>query len=583
MRRFALGAIILTAALSLAAVGTLRIDSFDCRLDLTGEGRLRVVESISVTFLTPHHGIERYIPVSYRTPGVGTSTSIDFHLDDVRMDGLPVPYTVRRRGREELIRIGDPDRTITGTHLYTIGYTASHVLLFHEDYLQLYWNVTGNDWRIPIERATASLGLPDTLDPSLVSSISYVGYYGSGTRGEEGMIDEAGRLNFASGKLIPGEGLTIDVSIPRDLLPIQPPSLGERIARFLALNKLAFLPVLTLIGMIVLWYRVGRDPRPGIIPPAFEPPAGLSAGEVGVLIDDRIDLRDISAMVVELAVKGFLRIEEIPIEEPKIRDRARSLFGRSEPVDYRFVRGEGSSEGLSPVEEELLAAIFDDENPDERTLSSLENEFYQHLPTLKSRLYGRLIDKGYYPHNPERVRRFYAVLGTLILGFGVFLGAYAASLYLGIAVGLSGLVILAFSPIMPRKTKKGARVLSDILGLSEYIRRAEVDRIEFHDAPEKSPRLFEKLLPYAIALNLTRIWTKQFEGLLREPPTWYAGGGGGFRGDLFALSLIRLSSGMERTFASAPRTAQGRSAWGGGSFGGGFSGGGFGGGGGGGW
>jgi len=583
MRRASLLTLILIFGASLAAAASLRIDSFDCRLDLTEAGRLKVTEELTVTFLTPHHGIERWIPVSYRVPATGANLTIALRVEDVRMDGTSVPYAVRRKGRDELIRIGDPDRTITGTHVYEIAYTASRVILFHADYLQLYWNVTGNDWRVPIGRATASIGLPDTVDPSLVSSTSYVGYYGSGARGGEGTIDDAGRLNFASGPLSPGEGLTIDISIPRELLPLQPPSIGQRVAWFLAANKLAFLPLLTLIGMFALWYRVGRDPRPGIIAPAFEPPAGMNAGEVGVLIDDRIDLRDISAMVVGLAVKGFLRIEEIHAEEEGLLDRAKSLFGHG-PIDYRFIRTEAPSDRLSPVEAELVDAIFDEDHPKERTLSSLENEFYQHLPAIKSRLYARLIEKGYYRQNPERARRFYTNLGFILIIAGFALGIGASSLYLGVSIAACGLIVLAFSPIMPRKTKKGARALAEVLGLSEYIKRAEVDRIEFHDAPEKSPRLFEKLLPYAIALNLTRIWTKEFEGLLREPPEWYAGVGPTFRGDLFALSLIRLSSGMDRTFASAPRTARGgKSAWGGGSFGGGFSGGGFGGGGGGGW
>lgn len=137
---------------------------------------------------------------------------------------------------------------------------------------------------------------------------------------------------------------------------------------------------------------------------------------------------------------------------------------------------------------------------------------------------------------------------------------------------------------MPRKTQKGTEALVEVLGLSEYIQRAEVERIEFTDAPEKSPARFEKLLPYAVALGLTSIWVRQFEGLLKEPPQWYQGPST-FDAHLFGMSLGRLSSGMQSTFVTAPRTApSGKSAWGGRStFGGGFSGGGFGGGGGRGW
>ncbi|MFC2095912.1 DUF2207 family protein, partial [Candidatus Bipolaricaulota bacterium] len=143
----------------------------------------------------------------------------------------------------------------------------------------------------------------------------------------------------------------------------------------------------------------------------------------------------------------------------------------------------------------------------------------------------------------------------------------------------------AFSRIMPRKTTKGVRKLEEILGLSEYIRRAEVDRIEFHNAPEKGPELFEKLLPYAIALNLTSVWTRQFEGLLNQPPQWYVGSSQTpiFNAILFSHTLSSMTRHMQQTFVSAPRSS-GKSAWSGrSSFGGGFSGGGFGGGGGGGW
>jgi uncharacterized membrane protein YgcG len=215
----------------------------------------------------------------------------------------------------------------------------------------------------------------------------------------------------------------------------------------------------------------------------------------------------------------------------------------------------------------------------------MENEFYKALPQIKSDLYAGLIKKGYYPSNPERTRKSYAGAGMFGIVLAIAIGGWSGSLYLGLAIALSGLIVLGFSPIMPRKTKKGVLVLQDLLGLSEYIHRAEVKQMEFHDAPEKSPQLFEKLLPYAMAFNLTSIWTKQFEGLMSEPPRWYVGATPGFHPALFYLGMMNLSSGMERTFVSAPRTSSGgHSAWGGGSsFGGGFSGGGFGGGGGGGW
>lgn len=583
MRRATL-ALLLLCATGMSASASLRLDTFFAEIELREDGTVRVQEEIGVTFYTPHHGIEREIPVSYRVPATGANLTIGFALEAVAMDGDPVPFLSRRRGRDEYLRIGDADRLITGSHAYTISYVVDRVLLFDDEYVRLYWNVTGNEWRIPITNAVARVRLPESVDPAVVATTSYTGYTDRSARGGSGSLDAEGRLLFEGGPFTPGEGLTIDLAVPRELLGIDPPTFGQRALWFLDANKLAVLPILTFFGMLALWFRVGRDPRRRVIAPAFAPPRGMHAGEVGVLIDDRIDLRDVSAIIVGLAVKGHLRIEEVGDEDQALLEKARSAVGRSAPSDYRFVRREAPTDDLSDVEKLVLEGIFDEDRV-ERTLSSLENDFYKHLPAVRSRLYAGLIDAGYYASNPERTRGFYRNLGAFVIVAGIAVGVSQASLYLGLAVALSGLVVLAFSPIMPRKTKKGVRALEEILGLSRYIRLAEVDRIEFHNAPEKSPQVFERMLPYAIALNLTRVWTQQFEGLLKEPPEWYASTGPVFRPHLFTLSLWHLSAGMNRTLASAPRAASsGRSAWrGGGSFGGGFSGGGFGGGGGGGW
>jgi len=581
-RAFVFSCILLLACV--AAFASVRVDHFDAHLELLEDGTLLVEERITVTFSTPHHGIERTIPISYRLPVTAASLTIGFNLRDVGLDGADVPLVSKRRGRNQYLRLGDPDRTILGTHTYTIAYTLDRILLFHDDYLQLYVNITGNEWRVPIDRATATVSLPTSVAPGVVTSTHYAGYLGESTRAGAAIVDPSGQLIFESGPLGPGEGLTIDVAIPREALPIVPPSAAQRALWFLGANKAAVLPIVVLVTMVFLWFKIGRDPRTGIIAPAFAPPHGMHPGEAGVLVDDRIDLRDVSAMVVGLAVKGHLRIEEIRDDDPGLPDKAKDRLGRSSPLDYRFVRRERPTGDVSDVERLLLDAIFVEEQT-EQTLSSLETSFYKHLPAIRSRLYGGLIEKGYYARNPERARSFYRSLGLFGVAAGIGAGVAFGSLYLAAAVAASGLVVLAFSPIMPRKTRKGARALEDVLGLAKYIELAEVDRIEFHDAPEKSPEVFERLLPYAIALNLTKIWTDRFEGLLDEPPDWYRGADPVFRGHWFALSMLHLSSGMNRTFASAPRTVSGgRSAWGSGSsFGGGFSGGGFGGGGGGGW
>jgi uncharacterized membrane protein YgcG len=575
------------AALGQAQVG-LRITNFRTEIAIESSGDLSVVETLGVTYFSAYHGIERFIPVSYRR-STGESLSIVVHVASITIDGGPAPSSTFRSGANLVLRIGDPNGMITGAHTYVIRYSVGRALLFRKDYVELYWNATGNDWDMPIDHALAVIQLPPPVQAADVSTTSYVGYTGSTGRGPQAQVDTLGRLIFEASALSPGEGLTIDLSIPRSVAGVAAPSVGQRILWFLGANKYAFLPLVVLVGMFVLWLRKGKDPAKGTIAPRFDPPAGMDAGEAGVLVDDRVDLRDISAMVVDLAVRGHLKIQEVREEDLGVAAKVSEFFRHSAPLDYEFARTKPKpgSEALSKAEQTVLDAIFDGAHAEKRSLSSLENEFYKTLPSVKSSLYASLIGKGYYTENPERVRRSYSGAGGFLVAAGIALGIVASSLYLGAAIVVSGVIVLAFSPIMPRKTRKGVDALQDLLGLAEYIQRAEVKQMEFHDAPEKSPALFEKLLPYAIALNLTGVWTKQFEGLLKEPPDWYVGRATVFNGHLFALSMLSLSSGMQRTFVSAPRTtpgAGGRSAWGGGGhFGGGFSGGGFGGGGGRGW
>lgn len=559
-------ACLLLVSMTYAVTAELRIQDFAVDLLADLSGQLTVTENITVRFITPHHGIERFITISGKTPW-GATVKIDLQLEKILLDNNAVPYTTRVRGSNRYFRIGDPDRTITGTHEYSIQYRVNRAWLFDENTIRLYWNVTGNEWDIPIEHVSATVRLPTTVDLASISSISYLGYYGSSERGDAGEVTQPGELIFQSDILYPGEGMTIDVSIPREMLPIEPPTTLQRILHFLDANKYAALPFLTFLVMYLLWRKLGKDPRKRVIAPTFAPPRDLHPGAVGVLIDDRIDLRDISAMLIGLAVKGYLSIQE-PAEG-----------------EYVFIRERATAEDLSQAEQAMFDTLFDTPETEERSLASLEQKFYKSLPNIKSRLVGQLIEAGYYKNNPERIKGFYVGIGLFSLPLAVYLGIQSGSVYLAISVALSGLIVLAFARFMPRKTTKGVRKLEDILGLSEYIRKAEVDRIEFHNAPDKGPELFEKLLPYAIALNLTKIWTRQFDGLLTEPPQWYVGSTPSpvFNALVFSHMLTSMTQSMQQTFVSAPRSS-GKSAYGGrSSFGGGFSGGGFGGGGGGGW
>lgn len=193
--------LVLLATFTFVATATLRIENYAVEIDVESSGELLVSEQITVRFLTPHHGIERFIAIAGRTP-FGETVKIDLRLEEILMNGAPVPYTTSTRGSNRYVRIGDPDRTITGTHEYTIRYRVNRALLFTENTVRLYWNVTGNEWDIPIEQASAIVRFPVTVNLESVSSVSYFGYYGSATRGATGVPTEAGDLFFQWGSCI---------------------------------------------------------------------------------------------------------------------------------------------------------------------------------------------------------------------------------------------------------------------------------------------------------------------------------------------------------------------------------------------
>lgn len=168
--------LVLLVAFTVVVTATLRIDDFAVEIDVETSGELLVSEQINVRFLTPHHGIERFVPISGRTPW-GETVKIDLRLEEVLMNGVPVPYTTRIRGSNRYLRIGDPDRTITGTYEYTIRYRVNRALLLTENTVRLYWNVTGTEWDIPIEQASAIVRFPDAVNLESVSSVSYFGYH----------------------------------------------------------------------------------------------------------------------------------------------------------------------------------------------------------------------------------------------------------------------------------------------------------------------------------------------------------------------------------------------------------------------
>ncbi|MDD5764134.1 MAG: DUF2207 domain-containing protein [Candidatus Bipolaricaulis anaerobius] len=554
MKRFALVLALLFPVLGCGE----EIQGYSVRAEIGEDGSVAVREEIVVYFDVARHGIYREIPISYRLP-TGETYRLRVTVDEVLAEGEPVPYRKYTEGKNLVLQIGDPDRTVRGPIAYTIRYQLRRALRRYDGEIELYWNAIGTDWAMPIARARVEIAFPPEVAPTDVRAVGYRGAYGTTGQWELGWAD--GSLVGEAAGLRAGEGLTVAVRFPEGAVAL--PGAWQGFLWFLQDNLYAGIPILVLVGMFTLWWKRGRDPKVGSVAPEYKAIAGLGPAEAGVLLDNRVDSRDFAAGILSLATKGHIKIREIWTDE-----------SAREPDDFELVATE-SDAPLTPYEQALRDALLG--GAGSRKLSDLKYKLYDKMPGLKTRLYMDLSEDGYYLGNPDHVRSAYYGIGIGTIVLAAFLGSLTQSLYLGLALGVSGLIVILFAPFMPKRTGKGIEALRSVLGLVEYIRRAEVDRIEFA-AREKH---FDELLPYAMALGLTELWTKKFDGLLAQPPQWYEGRFPTFAPYWFGRRLVALQHSAYSAATSAPRSTR-SGGWSGGSgFGGrGFSGGGMGGGGG---
>lgn len=562
-----------------AAQRELEITRFDATIRVEESGWIGVREQIEVHFTGSWNGIFRTIPIEYRTP---QGFSYRLVLEDIAVTGPggePYEFWTSRQGQYKKLKIRVPGAN-DATRTVVVSYRVPNALKYWDDYDELYWNVTGDEWPVPIQAASAFVILPESVTGTRTAL--WTGGYGSVEKAASVETDGSAYYFETRRPLDFREGLTVALAWDPGVVA-RPSSIG-RLIRFLRSNWLLLFPLLSFAIMWRLWWTRGRDPSRRAVAPQYEPPDDLSAAEAGTLVDNYPNMRDITAGLVDLAIRGYLRIEEV---EP-----VGALAKWTKRRDYLLVptRPRTSWLELRVHEREILNGVFgagSKGTPMAVEMSSLEQEFYVHLPTIKTGIFNVLIDRGYYARRPDKT-------------FGVFLSAGVAVLVMGIAAGIpltrwldmspltavlaavgSALPVFGFGFFMPARTVKGARTLERVLGFEEFLSRVESDR---YRRMIQSPEMFERFLPYAMAFKVEQKWAAAFDDIYKEPPTWYVGRwDGGFRPSYFAHSMGQMSSRASTALASRPRSSGGSGFSGGGGGGGGFSGGGFGGGGGGGW
>lgn len=548
------------------------INRFHSEIRIYKDSSISVKEIIEVKFQQLRRGIYRDIPFKYKDDFGNTVLTPIKILSITDKNGNPLKYKVTKTGHILRIRIGDEKKYIKGFVTYIINYRIKNAILFFQDHDELYWNVTGNDWKAPIEDASAEVFLLTENKSKEIMISGFEGIYGSKEECGYEASENIGRFRTRR-RLAPGEGLTIVFGWDKGL--VFPPSSLKKFLWVINLeeNWIFLIPLVSIFYMLNLWYRKGRDPKVReSITVIYEPPKfnqrNLTPAEIGTILDERIDPRDIISTILDLAVRGYIRIEEIKKEG--------LLF---EKVEFLLRKVKELDNNLNSFEKELMKTLFP-QGLTEIYVSDLKNRFYKNLNLLKRMLYEELVKKRYFFKNPENVRNFYMILSFIIFIFTIIILGVVFP-YLGMKAFLSGLLtaipVFFLGRVMPAKTKKGASVYMNILGFREFMSRAEKDRIE----RMSDENLFSKLLPYAISLDVVDNWVKAFEDIYQNPPDWYTSSAsiGRFNLYIFSRSIQLMSTNLTQAIFSSPRGSGFRGSIGGG----GFSGGGFGGGGGGSW
>jgi uncharacterized membrane protein YgcG len=584
--------LVITLVAAISGAQGFTIDRFHTSLDLAASGSMKVEERIEVTFQESKRGIFREIPVAV-TLESGRRRRIHVDVQGVTDEvGQPCTTKVTRESGTINVRIGDADIYLpAGTKkIYVIRYSVSGMMNEHgaqdgwDRWVELYWNSFGSAWLTGITQAEVDIKFPPVKSDDQVRLQAFVGPPGSTTSAiltKKGqfedqnlslVLDQSSAHIAARRPLSIGEDLTIVLGLPHGT--VAAPSFFDLTRAELEIWAGLGVPILFLVLGIPLWLLFGRDPWAGRIKVAFDPPDKLSPAHFGALIDEIVNPRDISAAVVGLAVKGYLRIH--PQEHGGLAGRGTVTLEILEPT---------GGKPLSDFERKFHTALV--AAGPMATEADLRATVAPKIESFKATIYNDLVAEGYYSSSPAQVRLLAgaAMLITMGILFKIILVAIPAVEMASIIIGgiLSIAIIIGLARLMPRATPKGAAAKAHARGFATFLRGRE-HYMEWFAQQNAPDAVFEEYLPYAVALGIEAAWIKSFEGVLKQPPDWYQGYDPTYAGFYHSFGWTSRTLAYSAGTPVRESSSSSSSGWGGGSgFSGGSSGGGFGGGGGGSW
>jgi uncharacterized protein (TIGR04222 family) len=517
--------IITAPAVSAQSDRSVTWERFDVDLTLLEGGALDVVETQRIRFNGTYRQGFREIPLDKVTAITDLSVEEEGRTY-TRGSNQPYGYTVGRDSDSVRIDWAFPPTTNT-SRTFIIRYRAEGALrVFEKDEVdQIFWQAIYSDRPGRVESGVVTVHLPSAVTPDRVLLEALP---------EAALLDarlvDPRTAQLTTGGLTPGTGFEVHVQIPHGLVQASPPPWQERqvwgeryrrtiqpIVTFALLLVGLVIPVIGGLWLLLTWFLRGRDPRVRRARGTLTaPPNDLPPGVVGTLVDERADVHDVLATMVDLGNRDILRIAPVHTD---------SNFERVK--DYRIRRTAASTSELRPFERTVYNALS--RGSDGALLSVLKQDFVSQIPLIRDQLHAEVARAGLFVSDPEKVRRRYLAVGGVLLGLG-FIGLIVA---VTAAEGISPLLFFPFlmlvpvgvgalvmSRFMPRRTLRGAieaaqwrafaRGLSARDGQDGAVPTQRGEASELHH-----------YLPYAIALGVDKEWLNRFNTIGAPAPSWF--------------------------------------------------------------
>ncbi len=535
-----------------------RIKNFSSDIIINDDATVQVVETITYDFEgASKHGIFRDIPLNNND---GSFLDIE-NVSVIDEQGMSYQKSLSEDKLGIHIKIGDPNSLVSGIKTYKISYVVKNALVSFDVYDELYWNITGDQWSIPIDHVTATV----ITTPKIIQSSCYRGNFGSS---EKCSSFKTGDVTVNENTIDSGEGVTVAVGFQKGFIS-GITRIGGQIHNDLINNPkrdprghqiiLYIFGGILFLGIVIIKIFTRDKSSKRSLMAHYEPPRGLTPIQAGVVIDKGLDFRDVTAQMISLAERGYIKIAYL--EKKVLR-----VFNA---VDYQFTLTKSPVDS-SAIDIKILNFIFGDNLQEGVTITLTEmsgrsrlvsKKLFEEMQKVEEQYF---IDQGFFKKNNLRIVAG-ILMGVLVVSL---LYVQGESIIFTVLVAVVGIIAMTIhSRIL---TDEGAELKQEVLGFKEFLAMTDKERFDFHNAPERKPEQFMKYLPYAIAFRVEEKWSKQFEGMMLPESSWYQGGTNqAFSAYVFTNQMTSLGTSLGSLAKAATSGSGGSGSSGGGSGGGG--------------